>query len=269
MALLVLLGLAVIGVGAALAATRAKTQLIGTGVVAIDTNLAYEGGQAAGTGMVLTSSGEVLTNNHVIAGATAITVSVPGTAHTYTARVVGYDVSDDIAVLQLAKASGLRTVKIASSTPNLGATVTAVGNAGGTGRLLSATGRVTGLGKTITASDGGSSEQLTGLIETDANVQPGDSGGPLLNASGRVVGMDTAGSTSGGPGGNRGRRRAHGDRRTRGLVGGGRAGGRSLEEARSEGGRHRLRAHRHGHARERARAVTESVRAARAACRWP
>ena len=77
--LLVLLGLVVIGTGAALAATRTETQLIGTGVVVVDTKLGYETGEAAGTGMVLTSSGEVLTNNHVIDGATSITVVVPGT----------------------------------------------------------------------------------------------------------------------------------------------------------------------------------------------
>jgi S1-C subfamily serine protease len=198
--LLLLLGLVAIGTGAALAATRTKTQLIGTGVVAIDTKLGYESGEAAGTGMVLTSSGEVLTNNHVIEGATSITVVVPGTTHRYTARVVGYDVSDDVAVLKLANASSLRTISVAAKTVKIGDAVTAVGNAGGTGKLISAKGTVTGLGRTITASDdNGSSEQLSGLIETNANVRAGDSGGPLENASGRVVGMDTAASTTGGP----------------------------------------------------------------------
>jgi S1-C subfamily serine protease len=197
--LLVLLGLVVIGTGAAFAATRTKTQLIGNGVVVVDTKLGYEGGEAAGTGMVLTSSGEVLTNNHVIDGATSITVVVPGTTHRYTARVVGYDVSDDVAVLKLVNASSLETISVAPTTVKIGDSVTAVGNAGGTGRLVSAKGTVTGLGRTITASDdNGSSEQLSGLIETNANVRAGDSGGPLENASGRVVGMDTAAATAGG-----------------------------------------------------------------------
>jgi S1-C subfamily serine protease len=89
--LLVLLGLVLIGTGAALAATRTKSQPIGIGVVVIDTKLGYHNGEAAGTGMVLTSSGEVLTNNHVIDGATSITVVVRGTTHRYTARTVGYD----------------------------------------------------------------------------------------------------------------------------------------------------------------------------------
>ncbi len=170
-----------------------------TGVVLIETDLAYQGNQAAGTGMVLTSAGEVLTNNHVIAGATTIRVIVPDTGKTYPAKVVGYSVSDDVAVLQTSGASGLATIETDSSTPSVGAKVTALGNAGGTGTLTPATGTITALGQSITAGDdNGSSERLTGLIETDANVQPGDSGGPLLNAADRVIGMDTAASTSNG-----------------------------------------------------------------------
>jgi S1-C subfamily serine protease len=170
------------------------------GIVVVQTGLGYEDGSAAGTGMVLTSSGEVLTNNHVIEGATTIRVVVPGTGRTYTASVVGYDVGDDVAVLQLERASGLATVRIGdSSTLSVGQAVRAVGNAGGTGSLTSAGGAVTGLGRTITAStENGRAEQLTGLVETNAAVEPGDSGGPLLDSSGRVVGMDTAASTSGG-----------------------------------------------------------------------
>jgi S1-C subfamily serine protease len=170
------------------------------GIVVIDTALGYEDGSAAGTGMVLTSSGEVLTNNHVIAGATTIRVVVPATGRTYGARVVGYSVSDDVAVLQLRGASGVATVTTGdSSSVTVGQAVRAVGNAGGTGSLTSATGTVTGLGRTITAStEDGRAEQLTGLLETNAAIQPGDSGGPLLDSSGRVVGMDTAASTNGG-----------------------------------------------------------------------
>ena len=146
---------------------------------------------------MLTSSGEILTNNHVIAGATAIRVVVPKTTHAYTARVVGYDTTADIAVLQLQKASNLKTVTTGNaSNLKLGARVTAVGNAGGTGTLTSSRGTVTGLNKSITVqSDNGTTEQLTGLIEMNATLQPGDSGGPLLNSSGRVVGIDTAGSS--------------------------------------------------------------------------
>ncbi|TML64095.1 MAG: PDZ domain-containing protein [Actinobacteria bacterium] len=144
------------------------------------------------------SSGEILTNNHVIAGATTIRVVVPNTTHTYTARVVGYDTTADVAVLQLRNASNLKTVRIGDASKlAIGAHVTAVGNAGGTGTLTSANGTVTGVNKSITVqNDSRAAERLSGLIETNAALQPGDSGGPLLNSAGRVVGMDTAASSS-------------------------------------------------------------------------
>jgi S1-C subfamily serine protease len=180
--------------GVALAQTRATP--IGTGVVVIETNLAYQGGRAAGTGMVLTSSGEVLTNNHVIRGATTIKIVVPGTGRSYTAKVLGYDVSDDVAVLKASGASNLKTVRRATSGVRVGQAVKAVGNAGGTGALVSASGVVTAVSRAITVSDEqGGSARLTGLIETNAALQPGDSGGPLFNAAGKVIGMDTAAST--------------------------------------------------------------------------
>jgi S1-C subfamily serine protease len=193
--LFVLSGFAAVGVVAALAFARGNP--IGTGVVVIDTNLGYQGGAAAGSGMVLTSSGTVLTNNHVIAGATTIRIVVPNTAHSYKATVVGYDKSADVAVLRLEGASNLRTISVAKGTPSVGQAVRAVGNAGGTGSLTSAKGVVTGLNRSIVASDEQSApERLTGLIETNAGVQPGDSGGPLLDSADHVVGMDTAASAN-------------------------------------------------------------------------
>jgi S1-C subfamily serine protease len=154
---------------------------------------------SAGTGIVLTSNGEVLTNNHVIQGATSIKVTDIGNGQTYTATVVGYDASHDVAVLQLQNASGLTTASLGnSSSVQTGDNVVALGNAGGTGGTPSvATGTVTGLNQSITASDqaSGVSEQLTGLIQTNANIQPGDSGGPLVNSYGQVIGMDTAASS--------------------------------------------------------------------------
>jgi S1-C subfamily serine protease len=138
----------------------------------------------------------VLTNNHVISGATTIKVMVPKTDHSYTARVLGYDRTADVALLQLQGASNLKTVSISSANLPVGATVTALGNAGGDGSISSAAGTVTGLGKSITATDdAGGTEQLTGLIETNAGVQPGDSGGPLVKSQGQVAGMDTAASS--------------------------------------------------------------------------
>ncbi len=167
------------------------------GLVDIDTTLGYEEEEAAGTGIVLTSSGEILTNNHVIDGATSISVTDVGNGKTYSASVVGYDTTKDVAVLQLHDASGLQTASLDTSTVSIGETVVGIGNAGGTGGTPSATGgTVTALDQSITASDegDGSSEQLSGLIETNADIQAGDSGGSLVNSAGQVVGMDTAAS---------------------------------------------------------------------------
>jgi S1-C subfamily serine protease len=154
---------------------------------------------SAGTGIVLTSDGEVLTNNHVIEGATSVKVTDVGNGRTYAATIVGYDASHDVAVLQLQGASGLTTASLgASSSVRAGDNVVALGNAGGTGGAPSvAAGSVTALDQSITAADelSGVSEQLTGLIQTNANIQPGDSGGPLVNAYGQVIGMDTAASS--------------------------------------------------------------------------
>ncbi len=101
----------------------------------IETNLAYQNAAAAGTGIVLTSSGEVLTNNHVINGATTVKVVIPSTGRTYSARVLGYSKTADVALLQLANASNLKTLKLGSSARvSVGQTVRALGNAGGTGR---------------------------------------------------------------------------------------------------------------------------------------
>jgi S1-C subfamily serine protease len=184
------------GIAFARHSSPSATAPLGSGVVDIRTTLGFQQGAAAGTGIVLTSNGEVLTNNHVIRGATSVRVVIPGTGRSYKATVVGYDVADDVAVLQLSGATNLRTATVgSSSTLHVGQHVTAIGNAGGTGKLTSATGSITGLGRTITASDEqNGSEQLTGLIETDAALQPGDSGGPLYDGSNHVVGMNTAAS---------------------------------------------------------------------------
>jgi len=175
---------------------------VSPGLVDINSTFGYEGASGAGTGIVLTSTGEILTNNHVIDGATAISVVDVGNGKTYKATVVGYDATHDIAVLQLQGASGLKVAKIGdSSKATVGESVVAIGNAGGTGGTPSAAGgSILALNQPITASDelGGTSEQLTGLIEVNADVQPGDSGGSLVNSSGQVIGIDTAASGSNG-----------------------------------------------------------------------
>jgi S1-C subfamily serine protease len=168
------------------------------GLVDINTTLGYQQAKAAGTGMVLTSSGEVLTNNHVINGATSITARDIGNGRTYQAKVVGYDHSHDIAVLQLQGASGLQTVTLGDSgSAAAGQKVVALGNALGKGGTPAvATGHIASLGASITASDegAGTSEQLTGLIHHNAGIQPGDSGGPLVNTAGQIIGINTAAS---------------------------------------------------------------------------
>jgi S1-C subfamily serine protease len=114
-----LIAIVVVAAAAAgLAVTRTQSAPVGSGVVVIETNLGYQGGQAAGTGMVLTSSGRVLTNNHVIRGATYITVKVPSTGQSYRAEVVGYDVSHDVALLQASGASNLNTTRLGTRRPS-------------------------------------------------------------------------------------------------------------------------------------------------------
>jgi S1-C subfamily serine protease len=173
------------------------------GMVDVVSTIGYDGAQGAGTGEVLTSDGIVLTNHHVVAGATTIEVTDIGNGNTYAAKVLGYDRSHDIAVLKLAGASGLATSPLGdSSSVSVGDDVVAVGNALGKGGTPTAvSGSVTDLNQSITATDSadGTSEQLSGLIETDAPIQPGDSGGSLLDSNGKVVGIITAGSVAGSP----------------------------------------------------------------------
>ena len=183
-------------------ADQSIVEEVGPAVVIIETRIgtgapgsSAEGG-AAGTGMLLTSSGEVLTNNHVIRGATSIEVTVNGTQQ-YTADVVGADPSADVALLQLENASGLSIIH-PGDTSNLtvGQSVVAIGNAYGRGGEASATmGSIKALDQTITAGDPGSSpERLGGLIQMNAPIAPGDSGGAVADAQGDVIGMITAAS---------------------------------------------------------------------------
>jgi S1-C subfamily serine protease len=171
------------------------------GIVDIYTTLGYEKGAAAGTGMIVTRSGEVLTNNHVIAGATKFKVVDVTTHRTYPATVVGYSVSRDVALLQLARASGLRTIKRGGAIPlHIGMHVVARGNAQGRGGPpKTARGAIIALHQRIVAKDAIESETLTNMIVTSAPVVPGYSGGPLENDQNRVLGIVTAGSTSGAP----------------------------------------------------------------------
>ena len=169
------------------------------GMVIISSTIQYQSEAGAGTGMVISSDGLVLTNNHVIEDSTKLTATVVATGKTYPAQVLGYDTTGDIALIKIQGASGLTTVPVGnSSTVKTGAPVVALGNAEGQGTVLPAAGTITGVNKTITASDQGgtiTTETLHGMLETNAGIVEGDSGGPLSNAAGQVIGMDTAGQS--------------------------------------------------------------------------
>jgi S1-C subfamily serine protease len=166
-----------------------------TGVVDVTTRLGYQGAGSAGTGIVV-RPGEVLTNNHVIRGATQISVTRPGGGR-YRARVLGTDATHDVALLEIGEANDVPPATLGDSSQlAVGDQIRAIGNAGGVGGTPSvAGGRVTGLNQSITTTNeiGLGSEHLSGLIRTDARLEPGYSGGPLLNGAGQVIGMDTAG----------------------------------------------------------------------------
>ncbi len=173
-------------------------QRAAAGVVDINVTMPYQHAAGEGTGIVLSKKGEVLTNNHVIEGEGTLSVWDVGNGRTYSARVVGYDRSQDIAVLHLVGASGLETVPIGNSAAvHRGQGVVALGNADGTGGTPHfAAGTVTATNQSITAADQltGSFELLRGMIRTNAHVIPGDSGGALIGHTGKVVGIVTAGS---------------------------------------------------------------------------
>jgi S1-C subfamily serine protease len=173
--------------------------LVDPSVVDVNSILGFQGGTAAGTGIVLTSTGTILTNNHVIDGSTKISVQISGAGRAYAASVVGIDPAEDVAVIQLQGAAGLKVAPFGDSARVvIGDRVVALGNAlGRAGPPSVSQGFVVGLGRDITATDptAGTAENLSGLIQTSAALQPGDSGGPLVSAAGQVIGMDTAASS--------------------------------------------------------------------------
>jgi S1-C subfamily serine protease len=189
------------GTGASDGGTSATAAAARVVPAIVDINTTLGNGQAAGTGMLISPTGEILTNNHVVTGSSSITVTVQGRSQHYSAHVVGVDVSQDIAVIQIDQSvSGLPTVTFAnSSSVHVGDAVVAIGNALGRGGTPPANaGHVTALNQTITASEGRqSSETLSGMIQSDALIYEGDSGGALVNSSGQVIGMITAGEAQG------------------------------------------------------------------------
>jgi S1-C subfamily serine protease len=167
------------------------------GVVDVAADLRYLQETAKGTGFVIdAAAGLILTNNHVIDGATSVTVTPVTSGRSYPARILGYDRADDVALLQVRGALGLKAVRIGSSArAGVGTPVLAIGNEGGQGGAPTvAPGVISSLGRTIIASDKSSdlTETLYGMLQTSADIRPGDSGGPLAGADGRVIGINTA-----------------------------------------------------------------------------
>ena len=180
--------------------TGSSASDVSAALVNITTTLSG-GGEGAGTGMVISSSGEVLTNNHVIANATSIHVEIAGDGSDHTAKVVGYDVADDVALIRINNVSGLDTIPVGDPDGvQVNDDIVVIGNAlGRGGEPTSTPGTVVALNRQITATDadGTNAETLANMIQVEADVQPGDSGGALVDNDGTVIGMTTAASVNG------------------------------------------------------------------------
>jgi S1-C subfamily serine protease len=182
--------------------TRAVYDTVSPSVVDITATLGYDDETASGTGFFVDpKEGIVLTNNHVIRDATSVTVAIPGTQRSYQARIVGADAAADIAVLRVTPPPGAPSAPIGdSSAVSVGSTVVAIGNrAGAGGPPVLAAGVISATGRTIQAADGASgfTETLHNMLQTTAKIQPGDSGGPLADSAGVVIGVDTAAGAGG------------------------------------------------------------------------
>ena len=167
-----------------------------SGVVLINTTTTT--GTAAGSGMVLSDDGYVLTNYHVVEASTEVTVTIAATNQNYEASVVGHDATNDVALLKLDNASGLDTVAIDDDAVNAGDDVTAVGNSAGQGYLSAAEGQLLSTSSSITVQseeDSSDTETLTDVYETSAQAVAGDSGGPMFDSENEVIGITTAGQT--------------------------------------------------------------------------
>jgi S1-C subfamily serine protease len=160
------------------------------------------GGEAAGTGIIISSSGLVLTNNHVVASSNDLQAELNGDGDYHSVKVLGYDIEHDVALVQIEDVSDLTAASLGdSSAVQTGDAIVALGNAGGKGGDPTVvSGSVTATGQQITASDqdGSNAETLRNLVQIDANIQPGDSGGPLVDANGDVIGMNAAAASGNG-----------------------------------------------------------------------
>ncbi len=172
------------------------------GLVDIRANLQYSHEVSSDTGIVVSADGLVLTSNNDIAGSTSVKATLVGSGRTYTARVLGYDATQDVALLKLEGAAHLPAVTLGNSSQvTTGMPVLALGNAEGQGGVTPAAGIISALDRSISSGDGYQglpAQNLRGIIQTSAQVGPGDDGGPLADSDGRVIGMITTANTSSG-----------------------------------------------------------------------
>lgn len=147
----------------------------------------------AGTGIIISKDGYILTNKHVIDGATTVSVALSDGTTYDNVQVLGTDPLNDVAFLKVPNVSNLTPATLGdSSTIRVGQDVVAIGNSLGQYQNTVTSGIISGVGRPVSAQSGSSVENLTDLIQTDAAINPGNSGGPLLNLSGQVVGINTA-----------------------------------------------------------------------------
>ncbi|MDB5183942.1 MAG: putative HtrA2 peptidase [Candidatus Saccharibacteria bacterium] len=149
--------------------------------------------EGAGSGIIISSDGYILTNKHVVSGSSQLSVvTSDGTVYD-NAKVVGTDPLNDLAFVKIDGVSNLSAATLGdSSSVRIGQKVVAIGNSLGEYQNTVTSGIISGTGRPISAQEGDTVENLTDLLQTDAAINPGNSGGPLVNLSGQVIGINTA-----------------------------------------------------------------------------
>jgi len=149
--------------------------------------------EGAGTGIIVSANGYILTNKHVVDSATTVGVILSDGTRYDNVKVIGTDPLNDVAFLKVPDVNNLTPVELGnSSSIRVGQQVVAIGNSLGQYQNTVTSGIISGTGRPVTAQSGSTIETLTDLLQTDAAINPGNSGGPLLNMSGQVIGMNTA-----------------------------------------------------------------------------
>lgn len=157
---------------------------------AVDSVVTIRTDTGSGSGFIVSQDGRIVTSLHVIAGAGSVS-AVLGDGTVLPAAVIGTDPQHDVAILDVT-GTGFHALSLATGETQIGQTVVALGTALGEFPNTVTVGIVSGLGRSIDVGIGGSARKLKGVLQTDAALNPGMSGGPLLNLAGQVVGVDTA-----------------------------------------------------------------------------